>query len=159
MDNPVVESNIDTTKPTNIIRQVFSDDQLKALYYLAMRIDIEDNNDKAEMIKMIVPKDFVELGTGTNRIAFLYNNLVYKIALDRRGFTDNLAEAKRSSELPMYLAKTYETNYLINVAEYVMVIDKDTFVMNEDAIKTILGDIAKEYLFDDVGYSLKNYCN
>ena len=36
MDNPVVESNIDTTKPTNIIRQVFSDDQLKALYYLAM---------------------------------------------------------------------------------------------------------------------------
>ena len=159
MDNPVVESTIDTTKPTNIIRQVFSDDQLKALYYLAMRIDIEDNNDKAEMIKMIVPKDFVELGTGTNRIAFLYNNLVYKIALDRRGFTDNLAEAKRSSELPMYLAKTYETNYLINVAEYVMVIDKDTFVMNEDAIKTILGDIAKEYLFDDVGYSLKNYCN
>ena len=59
----------------------------------------------------------------------------------------------------MYLAKTYETNYLINVAEYVMVIDKDTFVMNEDAIKTILGDMAKEYLFDDVGYSLKNYCN
>ena len=85
MDKLVVESTIDTTKPTNIIRQVFSDDQLKALYYLAMRIDIEDNNDKAEMIKMIVPKDFVELGTGTNRIAFLYNNLVYKIALDRRG--------------------------------------------------------------------------
>ena len=77
MDNPVVESTIDTTKPTNIIRQVFSDDQLKALYYLAMRIDIEDNNDKAEMIKMIVPPEFEELGTGTNRIAFLYNNDKY----------------------------------------------------------------------------------
>lgn len=71
--------------PDNLIRTVFTDTQLKALYYLAMRIDIEDNNDKAEMIKMIVPSEFEELGTGTNRIAFLYNNLVYKIALDRRG--------------------------------------------------------------------------
>lgn len=152
-------NNEEYVQPSNIIRQVFTDDQLKALYYLAMRIDIEDNNDKAEMIKMIVPKDFVELGTGTNRIAFLYNNLVYKIALDRRGLTDNLAEFKRSSELPMYLAKTYETNYLINVAEYVMVIDKGTFGTNEDQIKQVLADIAKDYLFNDVGYSLKNYCN
>ena len=71
--------------PTNLIRQIFTDDQIKALHYLAMRVDVEDNNDKAEMIKMIAPKDFVELGTGTNRIAFLYNNLVFKIALDRRG--------------------------------------------------------------------------
>lgn len=75
-----------TDQPSNLIRAVFTDDQIKALHYLAMRVDIEDNNDKAEMIKMIVPKDFEELGTGTNRIAFLYNNLVYKIALDRRGW-------------------------------------------------------------------------
>ena len=59
----------------------------------------------------------------------------------------------------MYLAKTYETNYLINVAEYVLVVDKDTFVTNEDVVKYILKDIAKDYLFDDVGFSLKNYCN
>ena len=30
-------------RPDNLIRSVFSDTQLKALYYLAMRIDIEDN--------------------------------------------------------------------------------------------------------------------
>lgn len=72
---------------------------------------------------------------------------------------DNLAEFKRSSELPMYLAKTYETNYLINVAEYVLVIEKDAFIHNEDGIKAILADISKDYLFDDVGYNLKNYCN
>lgn len=146
-------------RPDNLIRSVFSDTQLKALYYLAMRIDIEDNNDKAEMIKMIVPPEFEELGTGTNRIAFLYNNLVYKIALDRRGLVDNNMEMRRSEELPMYLAKTYESNYLINVAEYVMVVDRDTFVMNEDSIKHILADMANDYLFDDIGYSLKNYCN
>lgn len=155
---PVVDNN-DSSRPTNIIREVFSDEQIRALHYLAMRVDIEDNNDKAEMIRMIVPSDFVEIGTGTNRIAFLYNNLVYKIALDRRGYVDNLAEFKRSRELPMYLARTYETNYLINVAEYVLVIDKDTFVQNEDSVKMILEDMAKDYLFDDVGYSLKNYCN
>lgn len=72
---------------------------------------------------------------------------------------DNLAEFKRSSELPMYLARTYETNYLINVAEYVLIIDKDTFVHAEDQIKIVLSDLAKNYLFDDVGYNLKNYCN
>lgn len=155
MDTDKLENNV----PTNIIRNIFTDEQLRALYYLAMRIDIEDNNDKAEMIRMIVPKDFIEIGTGTNRIAFLYNNLIYKIALDRRGLTDNLAEFKRSAELPMYLAKTYETNYLINVAEYVLVVDKHSFVQNEHNVKAILEDISKEYIFDDVGFNLKNYCN
>ena len=72
-------------RPNNLMRSVFTNEMLKALHYLAMRVDIEDNNDKAEMIRMIVPPEFEELGTGTNRIAFLYNNLVFKIALDRRG--------------------------------------------------------------------------
>ena len=158
--NEVTSSSINKDdRPNNLIRSVFTNEMLKALHYLAMRVDIEDNNDKAEMIRMIVPPEFEELGTGTNRIAFLYNNLVFKIALDRRGYVDNLSEFKRSAELPMYLAKTYETNYLINVAEYVLVVDKDTFVTNEDAVKYILKDIAKDYLFDDVGFSLKNYCN
>ena len=44
----------------------------------------------------------------------------------------------------MYLAKTYETNYIINVAEYVLVVDKETFVNNEDAVKYNLKDIAKD---------------
>ena len=69
----------------SLINNIFSKDLLKMLYYHACRVDIEDNNDKAEMIRMIVPPEFEELGTGTNRIAFLYNNLVFKIALDRRG--------------------------------------------------------------------------
>lgn len=157
--NQVDVEKSENDRPNNIIRSIFTDEQLKALYYLAMSIDIEDNNDKAEMIRMIVPPEFDELGTGTNRIAFLYNNLVFKIALDRRGLIDNAAEMKRSAELPMYLAKTYESNYLINVAEYVLVIDKETFLENESVIKIVLADIAKDYLFDDVGYSLKNYCN
>ena len=83
--NEALTSISETNRPNNLIRSVFTNEMLKALHYLAMRVDIEDNNDKAEMIRMIVPSDFQELGTGTNRIAFLYNNLVFKIALDRRG--------------------------------------------------------------------------
>jgi len=124
-----------------------------------LRVDIPDNNDKAEMVKMFVPEGFQELGTGTNRIAFLHNNLVYKIALDRRGMVDNCTEFRRSAELPEYLAKTYETNLLINIAEYVTVIDQHEFSLNGDTIRLVLEDIAKEYLFDDVGYAQKNYCN
>ena len=56
-----------------------------------------------------------------------------------------MSEFKRSAELPMYLAKTYETNYLIYVAEYVLVIDKETFVTNEAVVKYILKDLAKDY--------------
>ena len=66
------------------------------LYYHACRVDIEDNNDKAEMVKELLGDEFQELGSGTNRIAFLYTpgpnrkfrggaGLVYEIALDRRG--------------------------------------------------------------------------
>lgn len=159
MENMLFGNGEDKSLPDNLIRYVFSDEMIRALMYHCLRVDIADNNDKADMIKMMLPKDFVELGTGTNRIAFLYNGMVYKIALDRRGLTDNFTEFKRSAELPMYLARTYETNLLINVCEYVTIIDQAEFRDNEDSIKDILRDIAKAYLFDDIGFSLKNYCN
>ena len=83
-------------KVESLINQIFSKEQLKMLYYHACRVDIDDNNDKAEMISELLGPEFQELGTGTNRIAFLYNpapsrrfkggaGLVYEIALDRRG--------------------------------------------------------------------------
>lgn len=147
------------TLPPNLIREVFTQEQLILLTRHMLRVDIPDNNDKAEMVKMFVPSGFQELGTGTNRIAFLYNNLVYKIALDRRGMVDNCTEFRRSAELPMYLAKTYESNLLINIAEYVTVIDQHEFSLNGDTIRAVLQDMAEEYLFDDVGYAQKNYCN
>ncbi|MCM1214139.1 MAG: hypothetical protein NC548_06415 [Lachnospiraceae bacterium] len=154
-EDEVVSKNL----PPNLIRTVFTDEQLILLTRHMLRVDIPDNNDKAEMVKMFVPKGFQELGTGTNRIAFLHNNLVYKIALDRRGMVDNCTEFRRSAELPMYLAKTYESNLLINIAEYVTVIDQHQFSINGDTIRAVLEDIAKGYLFDDVGYAQKNYCN
>ena len=69
------------TLPPNLIREVFTTEQLILLTRHMLRVDIPDNNDKAEMVKMFVPRGFQELGTGTNRIAFLYNNLVIKLHL------------------------------------------------------------------------------
>lgn len=81
----------------SLINNIFSKDLLKKLYYHACRIDIDDNNDKAEMVQELLGDEFQEIGTGTNRSSFLYTpsddrkfrggaGLIYEIALDRRGF-------------------------------------------------------------------------
>lgn len=72
---------------------------------------------------------------------------------------DNFTEFKRSSELEGYAARTYETNYLINIAEYVEVLNQDEFAYNERPIKTILERLSENYLFNDIGYSYKNSYN
>ena len=88
-----VQENVETE---SLINQIFSKEMLKMLYYHACRVDIDDNNDKAELVAELLGPEFQELGTGTNRIAFLYNpspsrefrggsGLVFEIALDRRG--------------------------------------------------------------------------
>ena len=133
---------------------------MKALFINCLRVDISDINDKAEIVKELVkPLDFDEIGTGTNRIAFYFNGVVFKIAMDRRGLIDNYMEFKRSMELPGYLAKCYKTNYLVNVDEYVRVLEQWEFVREEETICAILNDISQYYLFDDLGVNAKNSCN
>jgi hypothetical protein len=154
----------------SLINQIFSKDMLKMLYYHACRVDIEDNNDKAEMIANLIGPEFQEIGTGTNRIAFLYTpnesrkfrggaGLVYEFALDRRGFLDNFSEFKRSQEIPEYAVKAYETNMLILVEEYVTLMDEREFRMNENGIKQILEDLSNVYIFEDIGFDMKNFEN
>ena len=87
-----------THNQRSLINQIFTKDQLKMLYYHACRIDIDDNNDKAQMISEFLGPEFDEIGTGTNRVAYLYTpsedrdfrgggGLVFEFALDRRGLT------------------------------------------------------------------------
>jgi hypothetical protein len=153
-----------------LLSKIFSHDMIKMLVYHCCRVDIEDNNDKAVLLQELLGPEFIELGTGTNRMAFLYNpsderafkggaGLVYKFALDRRGLVDNFTEFKRSQEAPEYFIKAYETNILILIEEYVTLIDDQEFRANENGIKTVLEDLAKIYIFEDIGFSLKNYTN
>lgn len=154
----------------SLINQIFPKDILKLLYYHACRIDIPDNNDKAPEVRKILGDEFFHIGTGTNRMTFIYTpnqdrefrggaGLIYKIALDRRGFIDNWTEFKRSYEISEYCVKAYETNLLVLVEEYVNLMDVEEFRLNRNGILEILEDLSKEYIFEDIGYNTKNYEN
>lgn len=146
-----------TLRPS-IIHDFFPNSLLKKLYYMAWRSDIQDINEKADYVREMLGPDFHELGCGTNRIVFLRNGIAFKIALDNPGFTDNLTELKRCSE-KQYLPKVFECNYLIVAEEYWTYMDQDTFMENEAGILEILADLAEDYIFDDIGFISKNYCN
>lgn len=151
---------IEKEVPESLIKEYFPDEVLKALFYQALSVDIMDNNARAEIIKYICePYGFDELGTGTNRIGLLKNNFVFKIALDRRGIVDNFTEFKRSAEMPRFLAKSYETNMLILCQQYVNVMDQEQFIYNEPVIKDMLSQISSAFIFDDIGFTVKNSAN
>ena len=99
------------------------------------------------------------LGDGTNRMAILIDGFVFKLALDDQGYIDNLTEFKMSKEAQPYVTKTYETNGLFCVAEYVTLISYDEFVKQKSKILEILDILSTEYLLGDMGWTKKNYCN
>jgi len=91
-----MEVELNSHETPSLIDKVFPKDLLKILYYHACRIDIEDNNIKADAVLDLLGPEFIDIGTGTNRIAVTYSpgpdrkfrggaGLIYKIALDRRG--------------------------------------------------------------------------
>lgn len=98
-------------------------------------------------------------GAGTNRMTVLIDGYIYKIALDQDGYIDNLNEFILSKEAQPYVTKTYETNGLIAVAEYVTLISYEEFVEKKSKILEILDDISREYLIGDMGWTQKNYAN
>lgn len=155
------DGQIDNNEPVlrSRIKENFTFEELKELYDLIMRTDL-DTNQKTDLIKMTVrDKGFEELGPGTNRYAMLKDNYVFKFALDHHGFKDNHVEFNMSHKLQPYVTKTYENNGLIAIAEYVTVIDKAEFIRNKPVIRDILSVLAETYLFEDLGCIEKNFRN
>lgn len=146
-------------KEKSKIKKYFSKSLVKFLYGLAVSYEYTDNNEKAEIVAKVMSDDFKEIGTGTNRTVFIHGRYAYKIALDRRGIIDNWSEFKRSPECPELLAKTYECNGIIAVSEYVTVIEEYNFLTYGDRIMSVLRQLAESYIFGDMGYSQKNFCN
>lgn len=141
------------------IEEMFDKDTRIKLYLNSVNYRIPDNNDRAQVVRDMLEPEFVHLGTGTNRITFLKDGYAVKIALDRRGLIDNMSEYKRSIEAPQFLAKAYETNRTILIAEYVNLIDKQEFLDNIDKLRYILSTLTQYYIIDDLGLTAKNYCN
>jgi hypothetical protein len=134
-------------------------DKMIALFDNAMDLRIVDNNLKADKIIEIMGPGFKELGTGTNRTSLMKDGYVFKIALDRRGMIDNLAEYKRAAEVPNFLAKCYETNRVVAISEYVNLLSLQEYKENRDKIKIILSNLTSKYVIKDLGLTPKNYCN
>lgn len=155
-----VRSSTDKNRRQPRLLTEFSKEILAKLYLLANDTTVVDNNQRAEYIaQLLTPLGFTELGTGTNRIAFRKDGYVFKIALDRRGFIDNMSEYFRSIEYPQYLAKVYECNRTIIVMEYVNLMAEDEFDDNKEQIRKILDRLSTSYVIDDLGLTKKNYCN
>lgn len=123
---------------------------------------IPDNNTKVDRMVAALDKydvDYSELGPGTNRFAILIDGYVFKIAMDKAGIRDNLAEFSLSQELQPFVIKVYECNGLIIVTEYVTVISKEEFLNSKDDIRQVLSYLAQGYLLGDVGTIVKNFMN
>lgn len=144
------------------ILEVFPKECLIEIYKICKSLRINNNNDKADAIMLILDKykiNYIELGPGTNRLGILIDGYVFKIALDKWGIRDNLNDFTVSEELQPYVAKTYETNKLILVAEYVTVISREEFREKRDEMVKILSALSTGYLLGDVGLVEKNFCN
>ena len=142
------------------IKALYSPEILKALFIHALQIDIEDNNDKVPIVQRLLGSQFAELGTGTNRYSTSApDGYCHKIALDRRGIVDNMTEFRRSPEIEFCAPRAYECNGVVLVAEDVSLISLEDFMANKDIVLEICGELAKTYIFTDIGYATKNYCN
>lgn len=123
-----------------------------------------NNNERARMIQDVLDVNGVEnvlLGPGTNRVAFLIDGYVFKFAMDSWGVKDNYNELASTKELQPFVVKTYETNGLINVCEYVTLMSSEEFANPrvEAIIVDTLGKLSSSYLLGDVGYTPKNFTN
>ena len=143
------------------IKENFTIEDLETLYDICLSNRYSDNNDKVDQIHyMLTRRGFMELGAGTNRYSMLKDNYVFKFALDHYGFDDNNTEFDRCKELLEYGAtKTYETNGLISVSQYVNVMSQKEFKDNKDKIRGILHWMSMKYLFADLGCVEKNFRN
>ena len=144
------------------ILQFIDEDLMTKLNSIALDVLIPDNNTKMNLYiaafeEFNVP--YQELGPGTNRGAFLIDGYVFKIAFDKAGMNDNLAEFSLSQQLQPFVTKCYECNGLITVQEYVTVISKEEFNNSKEEVRQILSHLAESYLLGDVGSVTKNFMN
>jgi hypothetical protein len=125
-----------------------------------------DQHEKADYYKKILKKlDFKELDMGTNRQIFTHNEfpkVVFKVALDEQGVSDNLNEYEKSAK-----HSAFPTSHDIDADGYILVqTKKKTFSLNEfyakdtqKAVRKLLQDLDKAgFVLVDLGTDKpKNY--
>lgn len=122
------------------------------------------NHQKANMLDEILEKEmgFVELGLGTNVCTFIhkkYPGVVFKIALDRCGISDNINDrwiCRKVPEVNAPMVIQWEETNIISVQEYVYGIHRpeEMELYWEDAL-AMCEAVSKRYLCVDLTPMLK----
>ena len=142
------------------IKEEFSESDMEFIESVCYSPHFDGNNEKADsLMYYFKDKGFIELAPATNRFAVLKGKYVFKFAMDSYGIDDNLNEFNLSEELQPYVTKTYETNGLVTVAEYVNLIKEEEFLDSIPNIRNILNYLSENWMFSDVGTIVKNHTN
>ena len=130
------------------------------LYTIASSIRYSGNIElKYKMIDdVMVPRGFKKFHCGTNRIVYKYlenTSFVVKIALDKVGLGDNIAEFKNMFLLRPFVAKTFEVSPsgVIATAERVEpILSREEFMaVGEEVFDLLANCIVGKYVLEDVG--------
>lgn len=123
--------------------------------FVKHNIEITDNNLRADVIVQYLNEfGFREIGCGTNRITLKHENdesLVFKIALDERGITDNNLEELLAPKLQPYVTVMYDNVGTISVSEFVHTMKREDMDDYYDAVSEILHRVGSRYILNDVG--------
>lgn len=141
------------------IKENFSEKTLDDIKYIMNYPGISNNVKFNKILEIVTPLGFIELAAGTNRMAVMKNDYVYKIALDGYGVKDNWNEFKMGKELQPFVIKTYECNGIIAISEYVNLMTQREFENSKNTIREILEILSHDYIFEDIGLIPKNFCN
>lgn len=137
--------------------------ELKRITYLDA-----SNTEKGKMVESLLrssdnesTKNFMPLGSGTNRLGLQIEDTVFKIALDRHGGIDNRREYRYTDKLQPYVIKVYECleDGLIIACEPFIPMTEADFVENHNEIIRILKNISRNFFIGDIGYNKDNYAN
>ena len=138
------------------VRAFFNQDECNYLKHIILH---NKNDIKLKMINAIMKsKGFSRLSAGTNRVVYRYlddPSFVLKIAIDRVGLQDNLAEFKNQHMLKPYVCKIFDTtpDGLMATIERVMPItSKEEFTsMEEEIFYVIVGKLIGNTVAEDIG--------
>lgn len=163
---------INPTLSESIIEKVIPDDTIDKIIH-AINSPIADNALRQRIIEEEMSKlGFDEFKAGTNRICCFhpdYPQYIFKIAIDKRGVADNLADIElfKDPKLTEYVTVLYESIGEIEVSERVNGLRSSNELKEKfKEISETLKIVGKNFLLDDVwidqfmnwGYSsLKNH--
>ena len=123
---------------------------------------LKNRNDvKIKMLNAIMKsKGFSRLSGGTNRMVYRYlddPSFVLKIAIDRVGMKDSLAEYRNQQRLKPYVCKIFDVTQdglMATVERVYPISNKEEFVaVQEEVFYLIVTKIIGKYVAEDIGKS------